>query len=451
MKKNECFETQIIDLTIEGSGICRVENMVVFVPNTAVGDQIRVKIVKVLKNYAFGIVAEMLEPAASHMEPVCKVKGCGGCVFQHIQYSAELAVKEKTVQDAFQRIGKLSPEFLPILGAEKTARYRNKAQYPFALDRDGVPVLGFFARRSHRVIPVTDCLLQPKVFAKIAEEVLQYVRTGAVTVYDERQDTGELRHLYLRQGTHSGELMVCLVVRKAVKRKLMPLVEQLIEKFPQVRSICMNVNDRKTNVILGQKTEVLYGQSVIEDTMCGIGVSLSPESFYQVNTVQAERLYRVAKSFAQLKGEQRLLDLFCGAGTIGLSMADAAKELIGVEIIPEAVENAKQNAARAGISNARFFSGDAGRIAKQLAESREMPDIIIADPPRKGCDRDTIMAMVQMQPERIVMISCNPATAARDCELLSQMGYCVEKVQPVDLFPRTGHVECVVLLSRNEG
>lgn len=448
MKKNDIFETEIMDMTTEGSGVCRVDNMAVFVPHTAVGDRIRVRIVKVLKSYAFGIVEELLEPSADRIAPACGLSQCGGCLFQHITYDAELRVKEKAVQDAFIRLGKLSPEFLPILGAESRTRYRNKAQYPFALDKTGQPILGFFARRSHRVISVKDCLLQPELFGKIAGTVLEFVRRNSISVYNESSGKGDMRHLYLRCGQHSGEVMVCFIVRKPIRKKLMPLVEILTEQYPQIKSISMNCNPKKTNVILGDSTETLWGKDTITDTMCGNAVDLSPESFYQVNTIQAERLYGAAKEFAQLTGKERLLDLYCGAGTIGLSMADAVSELVGVEIVPEAVENAKENAARAGVKNAAFFCGDAGSIAGKLAEQGTAPDVIVVDPPRKGCDEAALWAMVQMQPERIVMISCNATTAARDCAMLSRIGYAAERVQPVDLFPGTGHVECVIRLSQ---
>lgn len=451
MKKNDIFETEIIDMTTEGSGVCRIDNMAVFVPHTAVGDQIRVRIVKMLKSYAFGIVDELLRPSSDRIEPACSLSQCGGCLFQHITYPAELRIKEKAVQDAFTRIGKLHPEFLPILGAPSRTRYRNKAQYPFASDRNGKPILGFFARRSHRVIPVRDCLLQPELFGEIADTVLDFVQKNRIPVYDETNGTGDMRHLYLRCGQHSGEVMVCFIVRKPIRKKLMPLAEILTKKFPQIKSISMNCNPQKTNVILGNTTETLWGKDTITDTMCGNAVDLSPESFYQVNTLQAEHLYETAKDFAQLTGKERLLDLYCGAGTIGLSMADAVQELIGVEIVPEAVENAKKNAARSGVQNARFFCGDAGQIANKLAQQGTAPDIIVVDPPRKGCDATAIQAMVQMHPERMVMISCNATTAARDCAALEQLGYVVRQVQPVDLFPGTGHVECVVLMSRKQG
>lgn len=449
MKKNEYYNVKITDLTLDGNGVCRVEGMTVFVPHTAIGDHIRIKIVKVLKHYAFGIVDALEKASVDRIEPVCRQTGCGGCVFEHLNYEAELRIKEKSVVDAFTRIGKLSPEFLPILASPQRTRYRNKAQYPFAVDKNGIPYLGFYTKHSRRVVSVTDCLLQPLVFRKIAAVVLEFVRQKKIPVYDEATHTGRMRHLYLRQGAHSGEIMVCFVVCQPIREKLLPLVERLVEQFPQIHSVSMNVNPKQTNVILGSRTDFLWGSDHITDEMCGISVDLSPASFYQVNTAAAEQLYRVAKHFAELNGTERLLDFYCGAGTIGLSMADACKQLLGVEIVPDAVENAKRNAMRASISHAQFYCGDVGEIATQLQIQGETPDVIVVDPPRKGCNNRAINAMVQMQPKRIVMISCNPATAARDCALLEQKSYCIKEVQAVDLFPMTGNVECVIRIEKN--
>ncbi|MBQ8688207.1 MAG: 23S rRNA (uracil(1939)-C(5))-methyltransferase RlmD [Ruminococcus sp.] len=451
MQKNEIYTVIIEDLTAEGSGVCRVDGMTVFVPDTAPGDELKIKIVKVLKRYAFGIVQEILTPSGDRMTPDCPHhRQCGGCTFRHIRYEKELGLKAKIVRDAFERLGKLSPEFLPILGCESRIRYRNKAQYPVAADKDGRLICGFYAKRSHRIIPVKDCLLQPELFSRVTDAILRYAEKKKISAYHEETNTGILRHIYLREGHSSGEMMVCLVVRKAIARELGGLIPVLTEEFPQVKSIVMNVNPEKTNVILGRKTVTLWGSDAIMDTMCGNEVEISPLSFYQVNTPQAERLYGAAKEFAALTGRERLLDLYCGAGTIGLSMADAAGSVLGVEVIPEAVENAKENAERNGIENAEFICGDAGEIAQRLAAENMLPDVIVADPPRKGCDEQTIDAICQMNPERIVMVSCNPSTAARDCALLCQRQYRIVKVQPVDLFPGTGHVECVVLMSREK-
>ena len=451
LQKNELYTTEITDLTPEGNGVCHIQGMAVFVPHTAPGDQLQVKIVKVLKQYAFGIAVKIETPAACRITPDCSFSACGGCTFRHITYAAELQWKEKLVQDAFHRIGKLQPTFLPILGGEHSCHYRNKAQYPVAMNPDGKPVCGFYAKRSHRVIPVRDCKLQPIIFQQVLDIILQYVQEQSISIYQEETGTGILRHIYLRQGWHTGELMVCLVVRKPIARQLKGLVKRLVSAFPQIKSIVMNCNPARTNVILGEKTELLWGTDTITDILCGNRISLSPHAFYQVNTEQAERLYGVAKQFADLHGTETLLDLYCGAGTIGLSMANAAKSVLGVEIVPQAVENARENARQSGITNAEFLCGDAGTVAQRLEQEQMQPDVIVVDPPRKGCDTAALEAMGKMQPKRIVMISCHPATAARDCAALQKMGYDVKKVQPVDLFPRTGHVECVVLLSRNEG
>lgn len=451
MQKNEIYTVIIEDLTAEGNGVCHIDGMAVFIPESAVGDKLRIKIVKVLKNYAFGIIEEILVPSADRIVPDCIYhKQCGGCTFRHINYEKELEIKAKIVRDAFERIGKLSPEFLPIIGCKERQGYRNKAQYPVSEGKNGEIVCGFYAKRSHRIVPVKKCMLQPDIFGKIVELILSYAKEKKIAPYKEESNTGILRHIYLRKGHYSDELMVCLVVRKSIERALKGLVKRLADEIPCIKSIVMNVNPNKTNVILGSKNVTLWGSDTIRDTMCGNEIEISPLSFYQVNTPQAEKLYAAAKDFAGLTGRERLLDLYCGAGTIGLSMADKAKIVLGVEVIPEAVENAKENAKRNGIYNAEFICGDAGEIAKKLADDGMLPDVVVADPPRKGCDEQTISAICKMNPKRIVMVSCNPATVARDCSILSTMGYTTEKVQPVDLFGGTGHVECVVLMSRVE-
>ncbi len=450
LKKNEIYEAEITGITTEGSGVCRINEVVVFVPMTAVGDKLHVKIVKVLKNYAFGIIDELLEPAQGRCEPDCPVfRQCGGCVFRHVTYGEELQYKENFVRDAFTRIAKLSPEFEPILGDTARAGYRNKAQYPVAM-QDGKLVCGFYARHSHRVIPFTGCLLQPPIFTEILEFLLPKLQQAGVSAYEEATHTGLLRHIYLRQGHYSHEISLCFVVRKSIRRRIKGILTDLQEKFPELVSITESVNAAKTNVIMGKTVDVLAGKPVISDTMCGNRIEISPQSFYQVNTAQAERLYGIAKEYAQLQGGELLLDLYCGAGTIGLSMADCAGRLIGAEVIPEAVENAKENAARNGVTNAEFLCGDAGEIAAQLRTQGLAPDVVVLDPPRKGCDAAAIEAVAGMAPSKIVMISCNPSTAARDAALFAAHGYAVEKVRAVDLFPGTAHVECVVLMSRDK-
>ena len=449
-EKNQVYTAEITGLTSEGSGVCRVDGMAVFVPETAVGDIIDVKIVKVLKNYAFGIIEKIITPSLDRIENTCPVyKKCGGCLLRHISYEAECRTKDSIVRDAFQRIGGLSPEFDSYLGAASTERYRNKAQYPLA-NIDGKAVCGFFAPRSHRLVPVTDCVLQPAVFSSILETVTAYINEKKLSVYNEETNTGIMRHIYIRRGAHSGEIMVCLVVRKDVSRQLSALCRKLTEKFCDIKSIIMNINPKKTNVILGDECITLWGSDTITDTMCDNTIEISPLSFYQVNTLQAERLYAKALEYAAPKDTDVIADLYCGAGTIGLSMAKKAAKIVGVEIVPQAVENAKKNAQRNNITNAEFYCGDAGKVFGDLRKKGCAPDIIVVDPPRKGCSAETINVIADAAPRKIVMISCNPSTAARDAKLLSERGYSVDKVCGADLFARCGHTECVVLMTRSK-
>ncbi|MBR1528185.1 MAG: 23S rRNA (uracil(1939)-C(5))-methyltransferase RlmD [Oscillospiraceae bacterium] len=448
MKKNVVYQTEITGMTADGNGVCRIENIAVFVPMTAVGDILEVRIVKVLKSYAFGIIEKLITPADGRISPVCPVfRQCGGCAFQHIDHSTELSYKENFVRDAFTRIGKLQPVFEPILGSDSRYYYRNKAQYPIA-EQDGHLVCGFYAKHSHRVIPYTACHLQPEIFTEILNHLLPALEHCHISAYDETSHTGELRHIYLRKGFYSGEIMLCLISRVSVRKKIKSLLPEIQKKFPAVISITESVNPQKTNVILGNSVAVLAGQNFITDTMCGKKIRISPQSFYQVNTQQAEKLYQIAKEYAAFQGSETLLDLYCGAGTIGLSMADSVKSLIGVEVIPEAVENAIQNAKLNQITNAEFFCGDAGTIADSLLKKNLSPDVIVLDPPRKGCDDLTIQSVIKMQPSRIVMISCNPSTAARDAAKFAASGYLTKKVRAVNLFMCTSHCETVLLLTR---
>lgn len=448
MNKNDIIELEITDVTAEGSGVGRHDGMAVFVPAAAAGDVISCRIVKVCKSYCFGIIDKIIKPSADRAESGCEIsKKCGGCVFRHIDYSAELRIKDKSVRDAFKRIGGLDIPFEDILGCESADRYRNKAQYPVAGEA-GNAYCGFYAQRSHRVIPCGDCILQPKIFGKITEDVLGYINSRKIPPYNEESGKGCVRHIYLRRGYHSGEIMVCLVVTKEDRKLFAPMADMLMKKYPDIKSVVLNINSRRTNVIMGEKCVTVGGRGYIEDIMCGRRIKISPLAFYQVNTAQAERLYGIAADFAELKGGEVLLDLYCGAGTVGLSMADKISKLIGGEIIPEAVENAKENAAANGIENAEFICGDAGKIADSLAAKGMHPDVIVIDPPRKGCDSLTLDSIVKMAPEKVVMISCNPATAARDAAYLGERGYAAVKARAADMFPRTGHVECVALLSK---
>lgn len=448
MDKNQIVTLEITDITSEGNGVGRADGMAVFIPETAVGDIIEARIVKVLKNYAYGKVEKIVKPSADRIEIDCKYfPKCGGCSLRHISYDSELKIKEKFVYDAFTRIGNINTEFLPILGCDLPDKYRNKAQYPVGTVNNKL-VYGFYAKRSHRIISGSECKLLPDIFDHIASDVIEFALQNNIKGYDENTGRGLLRHIFIRQGFHSKEIMVCFVVTKALAIKFTRLCEVLTEKYQDIKSIVMNINPENTNVILGKKTVTLWGKNEIQDIMCGNKINISPEAFYQVNTNQAEKLYAVAANLADFKGNEILLDLYCGAGTIGLSMASKVKKLIGVEIIPQAVKNAMENARSSNIFNSEFICSDAGKAAAKLKESGIIPDIIILDPPRKGCDNLTLDSVLQMNPKKIIMVSCNPATAARDCSYLCQNGYIAEKIQSVDMFPRTIHVETVCLLSK---
>lgn len=453
LQKNQILTLRIERLSSDGSGVAHsADGEAVFVPGTAPGDEARVRIVKDCGRYAFGILDELLTPSPDRVSVDCPVAGpCGGCSLRHLDYAAELRAKQESVLDAFRRIGGLEVPVLDILPSPDADRYRNKVQFPVGIDKNGVPCIGFYAGRTHRIVPCPDCKLQPSVLNEIGNALCAFFAQQGIRPYDEQSGKGLVRHIFLRRGAHSGQIMVCLVCTRAKLPHAEQLCTALRGQFPAISTILLNVNAKSTNVILGSENHILYGPGYIEDTLCGVPVRLGPLSFYQVNTLAAERLYGVAAQYAQLTPDDTLLDLYCGMGTIGLSMAEQCRELIGVEIVPEAIESAKANAARMGeavAAKSRFFCADAGQAATQLAAEGLHPDIVMLDPPRKGCDEATLSAVVRMAPHRVVYVSCNPATAARDAAWLEKNGYHTEKVQPVDLFPRTKHVEAIVSLQR---
>ncbi len=453
LQKNQLLTLRIERLSNDGSGVAHSsEGEAVFVPGTAPGDEAQVRIVKDCGRYAFGILDKLLTPSPDRIPVDCAVAGpCGGCSLRHLDYAAELRAKQESVADAFRRIGGLDVPVLDALPSPEVDRYRNKVQFPVGRDKDGAPCIGFYAGRTHRIVPCPDCKLQPGVLNDIGNTLCAFFAAHGIQPYDEERGKGLVRHIFLRRGAHSGQIMVCLVCTRPKLPHSDELVALLREKFRDIATILINVNAKKTNVILGEESVTLYGPGCIEDALCGVPVRLGPLSFYQVNTLAAERLYGVAAEYAQLEPDDVLLDLYCGMGTIGLSMAGHCRELIGVEIIPEAIDSAKANAARMGdavAAKSRFFCADAGEAAVRLAAEGLRPDVIMLDPPRKGCDETTLSAVVQMSPRRVVYVSCNPSTAARDAAWLGQHGYRAEKVQPVDLFPRTKHVEAIVSLQR---
>ncbi len=449
LKKNDETVLEITDMNALGSGVGKYEGMAVFVPFTAVGDIIRCRIVKVCKNYAYGIIAGIEKASPRREDRGCGVYSkCGGCCFRHISYEEEARIKEKAVRDAFSRVGGFSEipfdEFIPC---SEHDRYRNKAQLPVA-EENGHLICGFYSRRSHRVAKCTDCLLAPEIYSRILYTLLEMLEEKRVSAYDEITGKGILRHIFLRRGYHTGEIMLCFVT-SAECAVLRDIARDIISSFGEIVSVLMNINPDRTNVILGKKTILLAGREYMTDIMCGVKVRLSLHSFYQVNTAAAELLYRKAYEYAALTGEEEVLDLYCGAGTIGLSMAKGAKKLTGVEIIPDAVENARLNAAENGIE-AEFLCADAGAAAAAYAAKGAHPHVIVTDPPRKGCDTDTLDAILKMSPERIVMVSCDVSTAARDIRYLADRGYSLDKVSAADMYAGTAHVEAVALLSRSK-
>ena len=450
LRKNEIYRAEITDYTTEGSGICRIDGIAVFVQNAAVGDIADIRIIKPAKNYAFGKIESIIDSSPDRIAADCPVcDKCGGCSFRHITYDSELLFKQKRVTDALTRIGGLEKEITePIEAADGSSRYRNKAQLPIAYDKNGSVCVGFYAMHSHRVIPLEDCLLHTELFTKAAKVFLEWANKYAVPPYDEAAHKGILRHLYLRQAQKTNELMVCIVANAKELRRERELVTSLCDALPELKTVVLNTNTDRTNVITGRLNRTLYGDGYITDELCSLRFRISPLSFYQVNRDQAEKLYGIASEFADINDSDVLLDLYCGTGTIGLTMAKKAKKLIGVEIIPQAIEDARLNASLNGITNAEFICSDASDAAHELNKRHLRPDCIILDPPRKGCDRALIGTVSQMDPKRIVYVSCDPATLARDIKLFSELGFTVQRVKPVDMFPRTGHVETVVLMKR---
>ncbi|MBQ7542965.1 MAG: 23S rRNA (uracil(1939)-C(5))-methyltransferase RlmD [Clostridia bacterium] len=447
LKKNERIVLSVTDCTLAGSGVGHVDGMAVLTPATAVGDEITAHILKVKKTCAFAKAVEIRRASPDRIVPDCPAfPKCGGCLFRHITYAAELRLKENQVRENLRRIGHYTGPVEPIVPSPRVDGYRNKAQYPLSV-QDGALQIGFYAPRSHRVIDCRGCRLQPASFKTVLDVFEEWINRYSVPVYDEQTKKGLLRHIYIRQGEHTKEMLVCAVATRAELPHADALCRALRDALPQLKTVVLNLNPDDTNVILGKTCVPLFGDGTIEDVLCGLRVRLSAPSFYQVNTLQAEALYRKAAELAAPDGET-VLDLYCGAGTIGLSMADRAKEIIGVEIVPEAVDDAVHNAERNGIGNARFLCADAADAAAQLEKEGVRPAVVLLDPPRKGCAGELLETVFRLSPDRLVYISCDSATLSRDVDLLQKGGYAVRTAVPFDMFPRTGHVESVVKLTR---
>ena len=442
MKKNEIYDILIDGMTSEGFGVGRQNGMAVFVPYAIPGEMVKVRIVKVNKSFAYGKAEEILTSSSSRKEPECPVfYRCGGCSLQHMSYERELEFKTDKVTQLIRRTAGLDAPVEHCVGSPEITAYRNKAQYPVGVV-DGKLTAGFYAKRSHNIIPCSDCLIQSDVSRRCTDAVIEYMKNEGVMPYDEESGKGKIRHIYVRSGK-SGALLTLVINGNKLPSKD-SLIEIVRENCPEVSGIVLNINSKKTNVVLGEECVTIWGKGSLSDTLCGLEFDISPKSFYQVNHAQTEALYKKARELANLSGNETVLDLYCGIGTISLFMADKAKWVYGVEIVPEAIENAKENAKRNGIENVEFLVGD----AKYAAANIKNADVVITDPPRAGCDREVIDHIVRISPKRIVYISCNPATLARDLKVFDEMGYKTEIVYPFDLFPRTEHVECCALLCR---
>ncbi len=446
LQKNQLHTVTITGYSEEGLGVARIDGRVIFVHGGVRGETCSIRILKVLKSVAFARVEEIMEGSPGRQVPDCPhYPACGGCDFRHLTYEEELEAKRQRVEDALRRIGGADVTVTEILASPQTAGYRNKSQFPVSPEG----LAGFYRARTHQVIPATDCLLQSPQAGAIARAVEDYLRENGVAAYDEERHEGLLRHIFVRANA-AGQALVCLIVNGDRLPREEDLVRRVRGACPDTVGVVLSANTRRTNVVLGDRYRTLWGQDYLEDTLCGITFRLAIPAFYQVNRRQAERLYEKALELAELTGEETVLDLYCGAGTITLVMARKAKRAIGAEIVPEAVENARENALRNGITNAEFFCGDAAAVAEKLAAEKLRPDVVVVDPPRKGLEESVIGSIADMAPQRVVYVSCDPGTLARDVKRFHERGYTLQKAVAADLFPRTKHVETVVLLSKGE-
>lgn len=452
IKKNDELVIDIIDIGNQGQGIGKYDGYTLFVNNTTIGDKIRVKVTKAKKNYGYGRLIEIIEPSPDRVEPVCEIADkCGGCSIMHLKYEKQLEFKQKKVIGCLERIGKFdlsNVEVNPIIGMDNPYYYRNKVQLPIARYRNGKIAMGFYARRTHSIINMDKCYIQSEINDDIFQIIRTFVDKYNISLYDEKEHKGLLRHIVTRVGFVTGQVMVCLVINGKKLPHQDKLIEKLI-KIPGMTSISLNFNLDNTNVIMGQEVETIWGKEYIIDYIGDVKYQISPNSFYQVNPIQTKILYETALDYADLSGKETVWDLYCGIGTISLFMAKEAKQVYGVEIVEDAVLDARRNAKINNISNAEFFVGAAEEVLpRKYEEDSVYADVIVVDPPRKGCEESLLRAIVEMSPKRLVYVSCDPATLARDLKYLGQNGYKLERVQPVDQFPHTVHVETIALIQR---
>ena len=446
IKKNEEYIVEIIDNGYQGEGIAKIDGMTIFIDNVLKGEKVKIKILKVLKTQGYGKVIEILEQSASRNVGDCtSYDKCGGCNLRHMNYQATLDLKKYIVETDLKKSGIDNVVVKNCIGMENPYNYRNKLQYPVGMSKEG-PVMGVFAKRSHRIIPNENCYIQNKLTQAIAKDVFQFIKENNIPVYNEEDRTGEIRHVYLRIGVKTNEVMLVLVTNKRKITKETELVKFITNKYNEIKTVVKNINTKSTNVILGQENEVLFGDGYITDELLGVTFKISPMSFYQVNPIQTEKLYTQAIQGAKLTGKETIFDLYCGIGTIGICALSKSKYLYGIETVPQAIEDAKENAKINNIENAEFIVGNVEDELPKLIEKKDIkPDVVFIDPPRKGCDNIAIETLLKIKAKKIVYISCNPATLARDLAKLKEL-YEIKEVQPVDMFPFSNHVECVTVL-----
>ncbi len=447
IRKNDEYIVDIVDNGFEGEGIAKIDNFTIFVKGAIEGEKVRILIVKVNSSYAFAKILEIIKKSPYRCDEDCSTyKRCGGCDLRHIKYEKTLEIKKNMVQSLVNKTLENKIDVNNTVGMEKPFNYRNKAQYPVGINKNGEPIFGVFANRTHEIIPIDDCKIQTKISERIAQYVINFMKDNKIKVYDEKNNKGVLRHIVVKVGMKTNEVMCVLVVNEEKIKNEDELVKGLIDAFPEIKTVVKNVNTKNTNVILGNRNIILYGNGYIKDKLGDFIFKISPMSFYQINPVQTEKLYNLAIQNGELSKDKVIFDLYCGIGTIGIFASKNVKKVYGIEIVPQAIEDAKENAKLNNIQNAEFMVGDVEFALSELIEKRNIiPDVVFVDPPRRGLDTTTIKNLEKVKPEKIVYISCNPATLVRDLKMFEEE-YEIKSIIPVDLFPWTKHVECVSIL-----
>lgn len=447
VEKNKEYIVDIIDNGFEGEGIAKIDGFTIFIPNAIKGEKVKILIVKVLKSHAFGKILDIIDKSDKRVECDCEIyKRCGGCNMRHIEYEETLIMKRNSVQALVNKTLKNKVQVKNTIGMENPLHYRNKAQYPIGMNKENKPVIGVFARRSHEIIPINNCLIQKPISEQIAKFILEFITKNNISVYDEKSGKGIFRHLVIKVGVKTNEIMCILVINAHSFKNENKLVEELVKNFPNIKTIVKNINTKNTNVIMGKENIVLYGDGYIKDILGDYTFKISPQSFYQVNPLQAEKLYNLGVEAAKITKNDIVFDLYCGIGTISLFMAKYAKKVYGVEIVEQAIKDAKENSKTNNIENTEFIAGDTEIVLDDLINNKKIiPDVVMVDPPRKGLDNRTIENINKIKSNRVIYISCNPATLIRDLAKFEE-NYEIKSIQPVDMFPFTSNVECVAVL-----